>query len=308
MTPAAGGRFADIVDTCDMPPTQSPFSSPAENHAGVDWRTTALPDGWPDRLRLRRPRQLLLLLRCLLGRRRSVLLPDGLPGAELVPSYACQEFHHLPNGNYSKRFVDGYVRWFDRMMLGRTVAARATIARRLAAQRSVLDAGCGAGELAGALIAAGVADVWGLDPSPYMLHAAAQRHPAVHFVQGVVERATFADAQFDGVGVSFLFHELPPDVADAALDQLHRVLTPGGLLVVAEPSPLHFHPSALPFLLRTHGMHGLYFMLFARIMHEPFATAWHQRDVATWLPAHGFALLEDTTGVPIRHIVAQRRH
>src|SRR5262245_55421984 len=125
----------------------------------VDWSAVRLPDAWPDRLRLRHPRDLALFVARLFGRRRRVEVPAALPGVEALPEYLRQEFHHLPNGNYSKRIVRGYANGFDLLMLGRARRARAAIARRLAGCASVLDLGCGSGGLAGELVAAGIPEV-----------------------------------------------------------------------------------------------------------------------------------------------------
>src|SRR5690606_25206123 len=83
-----------------------------------DWRSLELPDPWPDRLDLRRPRHLWQFLRCITGRRQRVQLPDNLPGRDALPKYVLQEFHNLPNGNYSKKVTRGYITGFDRVMLG----------------------------------------------------------------------------------------------------------------------------------------------------------------------------------------------
>jgi len=273
----------------------------------IDWRTIPLPDAWPDRLRLARPTHLLTLLRRLFGRRQHVEVPAALPGAATLPDYLRHEFHHLPNGNYSKRIVAGYVRSFDALMLGRARRARADIARRLAACGRVLDVGCGAGGLAGALVAAGIPEVWGIDPSPYVLREAARRHPDVRLVQGVVESNGFPSAHFDGAGACFVFHELPPAVGDTALAALRRILAPGAPLVFVEPSPLQFRPRELGRFARRHGVAGLYFWLLARAVYEPFAAAWHRRDVSAWLEAHGFSVREDVTGMPLRLVAAVRR-
>jgi ubiquinone/menaquinone biosynthesis C-methylase UbiE len=273
----------------------------------VDWGNVTLPDAWCDRLDLSAPRELWQYGRGWFGARRKVVLPPGMPGAERLPAYLRQEFHHLPNGVYSKRHADGYSRWFDRLMLGASVAARRRLAAELAGSRAVLDVGCGTGGLAGALHAAGIPEVWGLEPSPYLLQIAAPRHPAVRFVQGVVESTGFASARFDGVGACFFFHELPPRAADAALDEVHRIVVPGGRLVIAEPSPVQFHVRDWRALLRRSGRRGLYFFLVANWMYEPFVQGWHRRDVAPWLEAHGFSLESDETGMPIRFITARRR-
>ncbi len=292
-----------------MSPECAPTSSEAsaDNRERIDWRTISLPGGWPDQLNLASPRDLAILLRRFLGRRRRVEIPADLPGADRIPAYLRREFHHLPNGNYSKRIVAGYTRCFDFIMLGRARRARVTIAHALRECRAALDVGCGAGALAGALLANGVPEVWGLDPSPFLLREAARRHPGAHFVQGTAEENGFPAARFDGAGVCFVFHEMPTRAGNRALAELHRILTPGGKLIIAEPSPLQFQPNQLGRFTRNHGLVGLYFWLLARTMYEPFAASWHRRDVAAWLDAHGFDLRADEDGMPIRLIHAVRR-
>lgn len=272
----------------------------------VDWSTAALPDAWVDEIDLGTAAGWIAYVRGWMGPRRKVRFPDDLPGAERLPAYLRQEFHHLPNGVYSKRHADGYARWFDRLMLGRTVAARARLAAELAGAAATLDVGCGTGGLAAAMLAAGVPDVWGLEPSPYLLQLASARHPRVRFVQGIVEDTRFPTARFDGVGACFLFHELPPRAADAALDEIRRILVPGGRLVIAEPSPLQLHRRDWRQLVRRSGRLGLYFFLVANWMHEPFVQGWHRRDLPSWLAAHGFRLTADEAGMPIRFLSAVR--
>ncbi len=272
----------------------------------LDWAGVELPDAWPDALDLRKPRHAFTYLRSWIGKRRKVEVPAGLPGAERLPAYLKQEFHHLPNGVYSKRHADGYARWFDRLMLGHMTRARARLAAELADCDAALDVGCGTGALAGAMHAAGIGDVWGIEPSPYLLQLAARRHPNVRFVQGVGERTEFAPGRFDGVGASFLFHELPARAADACLVEMRRVLVPRGRLVIAEPSPVQFAVADWRALLRANGRRGLYFFLVANWMHEPFVDGWHRRDVGAWLAARGFRLDRDEHGMPIRFITATR--
>lgn len=291
---------ADPVVTSAVPPVEGGEPGP------VDWRTVSLPDGWPDRLRLVDPRDAWVLLRRLFGGRRRVELPPGLPGADRLPAYIGQEFHHLPNGNFSKRIVAGYVRWFDAMMLGRMHTARARVARSLAGCRTVLDVGCGSGGLVGELLAAGVPEVWGLDPSPYLLQIAARSFPAAQFVQGLAEDTGFDVGQFDGIGASFLFHELPVQIADRALREFRRILLPGGVFAFIEPSPLQFRPRELMQFLRSHGPVGLYFWLVASGTYEPFVAKWHRRDLRVWLESNGFGLRGDEVGMPIRWITAER--
>lgn len=278
----------------------------ADDPIALDWRDVALPDAWPDRLNLRNPSDVWLLVKSVLGSRQKVELPAEMPGSHLIPGYVRQEFHHLPNGFYSKGITDGYVRGFDLLMLGQMRRARTWLVERLLGCETILDVGCGGGGLAGTMQAAGIPEVWGLDPSPYLLQHAAHRYPDVRFVQGVVESTGFPSARFDGVGSCFLFHELPPRAAETALDELHRILVPGGVLAIAEPAPIQFGIRDLWRFAQRHGCKGLYFSLIARWMHEPFVQGWHRRDIGSWLGAHGFTLLEDREELPIRFIVARR--
>lgn len=280
-----------------MPPARGP----------IDWASVELPDGWPDRLDLRRPQDLARFVTSVFGRRRRVELPPGMPGADTLPDYLRLEFHHLPNGNYSKRIVDGYLRWIDVMMLGRMRRAWAAIAARLRGAQVALDAGCGSAGLAGALVDAGVPEVWAIDPSPYMLREAALRHRTVRLVQAVVEDTGFPAASFDAAGACFLFHELPPPIAERALAELHRVLRPGAPLVIVEPSAMQFRPRDVRRFVRRHGALGLYFWAMTVVVHEPYVRGWHACDVRAWLDRHGFDLRDDDVRMPMRLVHAVRR-
>lgn len=281
------------------------------NHPLPDWASIPLPDAWPDRLDLRRPRDLWQLARHALGRvHTAVELPPELPGREQIPKYILQEFHNLPNGNYSRRFTRGYITGFDRVMLGEISKSHREIAVSLAAEPavrtgSVLDAGCGGGGLAGALQQAGIADVWGLDPSPYLLQHAARDWPGVRFVQGVAEDTGFADNTFAAITACFLLHEIPPRYLECCLAEFARILQPGGLLAVCEPSPLQLRRSPLA-LWRDYGWRGLYFHALARFVHEPFLDAWHRQDLPALFARHGFTLLRNDVGVPMRHLLARK--
>ncbi len=278
---------------------------PAAIAMDIDWASANLPDAWPDRI-AGRGRRLIMVLRALLGKRvRRVQLPDAMPGLGRLPKYLFQEFHHLPNGNYSKTITRGYANGFDAAMLGSLKTARAEIVRRLAGSQCVLDIGCGAGQLTGALHAAGVATVRALDPSPYLLQHAARDHPGARFVQGVIENSGLPSAGFDGAGACFVFHEIPPREADAALRELWHLLKPGAQLLLVEPSPTQLR---LPYaqMFRRYGWRGLYFRALAARTHEPFLRAWHKKDPAMWLSAQGFSLVDDQDCMPWRLLEARR--
>lgn len=280
---------------------------PAHDPLVPDWHTIQLPETWPDRLDYSKPSSWWQLFGHAMGFKRApVRLPEDMPGRDIIPRYVLQEFHNLPNGNYSHHITRGYISSFNRIMLGHIGLGHQRIANALSQCRSVLDVGCGGGGLAGAVKKAGVADVWGLDPSPYLLRHAATAWPGVHFVQGIAENTGFVDARFDGLGACFLLHEIPGKHLRQSLREFHRILKPGGLLAICEPSPLQLQ-LPLVSMIRRWGWQGAYFYFFARKVFDPFVDHWHKQEVSALLNHHGFDVLEDDIGMPMRHILARKR-
>lgn len=271
-----------------------------------DWNAIVLPDTWPDTLGLNNLAGIWRVVRQVLSKKRDpVELPAEMPGIENIPKYVLQEFHNLPNGNYSKNITRGYITGFERVMMGTMRTARARVAQELRNCYSVLDVGCAGGSMAGAVKRAGVDEVWGLDPSPYLLQHAAKDYPDIKFVQGVAENTNYPNDRFDGVTASFLLHEMPPRYIDSALVEFHRILKPGGLLGLLEPSALQIQAS-LFYLFKHLGFSGVYFGILARLVNEPFLCAWHQYGISAKLEQFGFELSVDENEYPIRRLVAKK--
>lgn len=278
----------------------------SSKQAPIDWAAQDLPNAWPDLINWLHPRSLWMVATKVTGRSRGrVVLPPDLPGMERIPKYVLQEFHNLPNGNYSKRICQGYARSFEPMMLGTLRQGRERLARALEGARHVLDLGCGSGGSMPVLRAAGASSIWGIDPSPYLLQLAAQLDPEARLIHGVGEDIPLPDASLDGVNVCFVFHEIPPQHLRRVLSELQRIVKPGGRLAVLEPSVMQMSASAWQ-LWRGFGWRGLYFKWLARHVFEPFVAAWHKQDFKALLRAHGFEVLEDDTGCPFRFVLAQR--
>jgi ubiquinone/menaquinone biosynthesis C-methylase UbiE len=272
----------------------------------ISWAHIDLPDTHVDRIDFSSVRSVWNLIRRVRGQRSAVEIPAALPGSEWLPKYLLQEFHNLPNGNYSKRITHGYITGFDHLMLGHMRSARQQLAQWLRECRSALDIGCAGGRMTATLKASGIADVWGLEPSPYLLQHAARENPHIPFVQGLAENTGFPAERFDGISACFVFHELPPRYFTRALTELHRVLKPGGKLAICEPSALQMRASYREVFARA-GWKGIYFKLLAKLVYEPFLDAWHQQNLQQQFAAHGFELLTDEERLPLRYVLARKQ-
>lgn len=94
-----------------------------------------------------------------------------------------------------------------------------------------LDLGCGTGRFTATLAAAFGCPVVGVEPSEAMLAVArAEEVPGVEWKQGTAEDIPLEDRSVGLVFMSQVFHHLTQP--QRALREVHRVLTPGGCLIV----------------------------------------------------------------------------
>lgn len=97
----------------------------------------------------------------------------------------------------------------------------------------VLDVGCGAGRaMVLAARTVGVANVTGVDPTPALASTARKRVPGARVEVGVAEDLPFPDEQFTVAWTIAAHHHW--DESETGLAEIHRVLTPGGRLLLAE--------------------------------------------------------------------------
>lgn len=99
----------------------------------------------------------------------------------------------------------------------------------------VLDVGCGTGSLVAELVQhrPGV-EVTGLDPDPLALARARRKLDVAgleaRFDEGFADDLPYADASFDQVFSSFMFHHLERNVKEGMLREVRRVLAAEGQL------------------------------------------------------------------------------
>jgi SAM-dependent methyltransferase len=106
---------------------------------------------------------------------------------------------------------------------------------REAQPRSVLEVGCGEGELAERMSRELEADVVAVDQSERMVELARARGVDSHV--GDVQALPFADASFDVVVAAWMLYHVPD--LDRGIAELVRVLRPGGRLVAATNASDH---------------------------------------------------------------------
>jgi ubiquinone/menaquinone biosynthesis C-methylase UbiE len=212
----------------------------------------AMPEDWPDGplAELRRAADFFRDLEEVEGRRHGspadALL--DIPEAGNYPAYYRRMFHFQSDGYLSAASAERYDHQVEVLFGGGAapmrrqglVPLRAALTRVNGGARTarLLDIGCGTG-----IFLREVKRNWprlsvtGLDLSaPYLALArrALRDWSRVKLVEGAAEAMPFEPGQFDIVTSIYLFHELPASVRRSVVDEIRRVLKPGGTLILVD--------------------------------------------------------------------------
>lgn len=117
-------------------------------------------------------------------------------------------------------------------------------------QTKILDLCCGSGQATQVLVQYSQ-NVTGLDASPLSLKRAKQNVPEAEYVEAFAEEMLFADNTFDLVHTSAAMHEMKPQQLRQILQQVYRVLKPGGIFTLVDfhaPTNPLFWPSISIFM------------------------------------------------------------
>lgn len=145
----------------------------------------------------------------------------------------------------------------------------------------VLDLCCGSGQTTRFLVTQS-AHVIGLDASPLSIERAEQNVPEAKYVKGWAEAMPFENDQFDLVHTSVALHEMRPVQLWRILQEVHRVLKPGGVFVLVD-----FHP---PFSW----MHRLGLEVFLILFETETAKQFIKTDLLNLLARVGFESADRT--------------
>jgi SAM-dependent methyltransferase len=192
---------------------------------------------------------------------------------------ATREAYDAAAPTYAQMFRDTlHDRPLDRAILG----AFAEVVRA-GGGGQVADLGCGPGHITAHLEGLGLA-AFGVDASPAMIELARQAYPGLRFDVGSMAALNIADGGLDGVLSRWSVIHTPPQELPVVLREFHRVLAPGGHLLIgfsATDDPSHptqafdhavalayrWSPDHLAAMLRESGLAEV-----ARMVREPQPT------------------------------------
>ncbi len=223
------------------------------------------------------------------------------------PPYFRRNFHWQTDGYFSRRSAELYDVGVELLFLGMADVMRRQVIPPVrhfleaehGAGGRLLDVACGTGRTLYQLAAA-LPDLhmYGVDLSPYYLQVAREvlaHVPDVSLVAENAEDMPFRDGFFDVVTSVYLCHELPRNARHNVLREMHRVLRPGGLLVlmdscqVSESAPMAFFLDS-----------------FSRDFHEPFYADYVRDDLETALRESGFEIDRVETHFVSKAVIARR--
>ncbi len=157
-----------------------------------------------------------------------LFLSPRLSESAILNLYSDQEYFTSPvAGRGYDEYLEARSNWI------KTFSRRLDQILKHQAPGKVLDIGCGAGFFLEAAQAKGY-DVYGLDPSKYIVHIARQRF-GERIRQGVIETADYPPATFDLVVAFDTFEHIYRPLE--WLQAVWRILKPGGLLAITTPDP-----------------------------------------------------------------------
>ncbi|MFE6164770.1 class I SAM-dependent methyltransferase [Streptomyces sp. NPDC056486] len=105
----------------------------------------------------------------------------------------------------------------------------------------VADLGCGPGHITAYLVELGLS-AFGVDTSPAMIELAREASPGLRFDVGSMDALNITDGELGGVLSRWSVIHTPPPELPAILTEFHRVLAPGGHLLIgfsASDDPSH---------------------------------------------------------------------
>jgi len=238
-------------------------------------------------------------------------LPPGQQGDGL-PHYYRQNFHFQSEGYLGHTSAALYDLQVELLFGGSADAMRRRVIPpvvQFARERNsspaeplrLLDVACGTGRLLSMLGAAlpAEAKLFGVDLSPHYIARAREVLPRdldVSLVCDNAEKLPFLDGSFDAATSVYLLHEVPAEVRARVLREIHRVVRPGGLVVIADSIQLRDAPELSREILA-----------FPSRFHEPYYMGYVKDDLAARVGEAGFEVKSSRLAFLTKLVTAEKR-
>jgi ubiquinone/menaquinone biosynthesis C-methylase UbiE len=223
------------------------------------------------------------------------------------PAYYRRTFHWQTGGYFSEHSAEVYELGVELLFRGTADVMRRQVippitrfVREHGARLRLLDVACGTGRTLHQIWRTHPEmKLWGVDLSPAYVKLARRRLAHLDEIALAVENGEalpFADGAFDIATSVYLFHELPRNARRNVIAELHRVVRPGGLVVIEDSAQLA-DGSEISAALRE----------FPRDFHEPFYADYLDDDLAVMLADAGFEVHAVEPHLVAKVVVAKRR-
>ena len=220
--------------------------------------------------------------------------PDDFP----YPSYYLNDFHNQKNGNLSLQSALTYEWQISILFFNTNRLMRQGVIDNIPAGQGleVLDLACGTGAYIPQAVLQGRKHHYtGIDLSSSYLRVAhfAKKlglRPNSDFFQMNAEslRPEWSE-RFDIVTNIWLLHELPRAAIDRTLDEVVRVLKPGGKFLLMDSWQAADVPA------EKKGLSDMVSRFFARYFNEPYYLAYQRLDIPALLQSHGLQVEKSET-------------
>lgn len=247
---------------------------------------------------------------------RCAQLKDDLENKELhYPNYYTKPFHGYDHGNLNWQAafeaeaatlsissnywkgVDPYTseQWL-RNNITQTIETYRSL-HQLPLPDKIVDVGCSIGISTEFLKNTfRNAHVWGLDLSPYFLAIASYRNELykhnIYYAHGNAERLPFSDNSLDIVTFQFVLHEVPEVPTVQMLNEVMRVLKPGGTIFIIDLEPTKLQST----------LSQSQFRRWAFEVTEPHIYGYYKQDLTETMLSSGFRNVVKYSNDPLNSV------
>lgn len=138
--------------------------------------------------------------------------------------------------------------------------------------------------------------VVGIDLSPYFIGIACLRNEEtqnnIEYVHANAEKTKYQDKYFDFVVCNFLFHELPESATKGVIQEMYRLLSPGGIFAIVDMDPDKIDAQ----------LNNNVFRKWAFESTEPHIYKYYERNITSFLKDAGFTKLQKKENDPLNAI------